>query len=72
MELTDLDRDLLRFEQSAPRNIGLKEERIRRELGMSPLRYYHRLNLLIDAPAAASEFPQLTARLRRLRQQRAD
>ncbi|MDU0479008.1 DUF3263 domain-containing protein [Staphylococcus chromogenes] len=72
MQLTDEDRALLTFESNAPRNIGMKEENIREQFGISPMRYYHRLNQLIDTPAASAEFPQLVSRLRRLRDQRAD
>lgn len=72
MELADSDRAILDFEAAAPRNIGIKEEKIRAQLGLTPIRYYHRLNMLIDAPAASREYPQLVARLQRLRQLRAD
>lgn len=70
-ELSDFDARLLDFEEAAPRSLGAKEEAIRDRLGISPVRYYQRLNLLIDAPAAMAAHPVLTARLRRLRDQRA-
>ncbi|MGD7001509.1 DUF3263 domain-containing protein [Corynebacterium halotolerans] len=69
-ELDDFDARLLDFEEHAPRSLGAKEEAIRKQLGISPVRYYQRLNLLIDAPAAMAEHPVLTARLRRIRDQR--
>jgi hypothetical protein len=71
-ELSDADARLLAFEERAPRSAGTKEELIRRELGMSPVRYYQRLNLLIDVPAAMAAHPVLTARLRRIRDRRAE
>lgn len=61
------DAQLLAFEERAPRAVGAKEEAIRARFDISPIRYYQRLNILIDLPAAMEEFPQLTARLRRLR-----
>ncbi|MEJ5927701.1 DUF3263 domain-containing protein [Corynebacterium sp. H128] len=71
-ELADGDRKILEFESRAPQNIGKKEEAIRSELGMTPLRYYHRLNALIDVPAAVAAYPVLLHRLDRLRFQRAE
>lgn len=71
-ELDDFDARLLEFEEHAPRSLGAKEEAIREQLGISPVRYYQRLNLLIDAPAALAEHPTLISRLRRLREQRAE
>ncbi|GAB2510646.1 hypothetical protein CATRI_11705 [Corynebacterium atrinae] len=70
-ELSDSDARLLAFEERAPRSAGLKEEAIRAQLGMSPVRYYQRLNLLIDVPAAMSAHPVLLSRLRRVRDRRA-
>lgn len=71
-ELKDIDARLLAFEERAPRSVGAKEEAIRTELGMTPVRYYQRLNLLVDLPAAMAAYPVLTARLRRLRGRRAE
>lgn len=70
-ELSDADARLLDFEERAPRSAGAKEELIRKQLGMSPVRYYQRLNLLIDVPAAMAAHPVLLARLRRIRDRRA-
>lgn len=64
--------NLLRFESTAPRTLGAKEDAIRAELGISPIRYYQKLNRAIDTPEAMQEFPLLTARLRRKRDSRAD
>ncbi|QGU01226.1 hypothetical protein CKALI_01635 [Corynebacterium kalinowskii] len=72
MPLSEADRTLLEFESRAPRNVGAKEEAIRAELGITPVRYFHRLNALIDDPAAVAEFPVLVHRLERIRHQRAN
>ncbi|WP_231587492.1 DUF3263 domain-containing protein [Corynebacterium comes] len=71
-ELSDDDARLLDFEERAPRSAGAKEELIRKQLGMSPVRYYQRLNLLIDVPAAMAAHPVLLGRLRRIRDRRAE
>ena len=55
--------DLLAFEETAPKSIGAKEDAIRTQLGLSPVR--------IDLPEVMAQYPQLTARLRRIRDQRA-
>ncbi|AMO89442.1 hypothetical protein WM42_1723 [Corynebacterium simulans] len=65
--MSDLDAAILEFESHAPRGIGPKEEAIRAELDISPVRYHQRLNVLLDAPAAAEAYPVLVARLRRVR-----
>ena len=70
--LSDLDAAILDFEETAPRSIGRKEEAIRAQLDISPVRYHQRLNLLLDAPAAAQSHLLLVARLRRLREERED
>ena len=61
------DLALLDFEARAPRSLGAKEEAIRRELGLSPMRYFQRLNALLDSPDALAARPQLVRRLQRLR-----
>nr|WP_083584181.1 DUF3263 domain-containing protein [Corynebacterium sp. NML130628] len=66
-QLSDSDRAILNFEAHAPRAIGAKEEAITTQLGLTPVRYYQKLNLLLDAPSALAEFPQLVRRLQRLR-----
>ncbi|WP_308766995.1 DUF3263 domain-containing protein [uncultured Corynebacterium sp.] len=68
--LSDLDAAILDFEETAPRSIGRKEEAIRAQLDISPVRYHQRLNLLLDAPAAAQSHPLLVARLRLVREER--
>lgn len=69
MEPNDLT--ILDFAARAPRSLGAREEAIRVELGMSPFRYYQKLNSLIDDPFALSARPQLVRRLQRIRDQRA-
>lgn len=65
--LTDTDLAVLRFAARAPRSIGTREDAIRSELGMQPIRYYQRLNGLLDSPDALAAEPQLVRRLQRLR-----
>lgn len=69
--LTDRDRELLDFTARAPRAAGAKEEAIRNELGISPVGYYRRLNILLDYGPAMQEYPLLIKRLRRVRNRRA-
>ncbi|MEK0373345.1 DUF3263 domain-containing protein [Corynebacterium mastitidis] len=68
MALSDFDARLLDFAERAPRALGAREEAIRAELGISPVRYYQRLNLLIDAPEAMAAHPALVRRLGVLRE----
>ncbi|MCP1388210.1 DUF3263 domain-containing protein [Corynebacterium sp. TA-R-1] len=65
--LSDVDLAVLDFEARAPRSLGAKEEAIQREFGISAVRYYQRLNVLIDSPEALEARPQLVRRLQRLR-----
>ena len=60
------DRDLLAFESAHPRPSDRKDDMIRAK-GISPVRYYQRLNQLIDVAWAREEFPAMLARLDRLR-----
>lgn len=69
-ELNEMDARILNFEERAPKSLGAKEDAIRKHLGISPVRYYQRLNQLIEDPTAIAEKPMLTARLRRLRDRR--
>lgn len=61
---------VVEFENSAPKTLGAKEEAIRKQLGLSPIRYYQLLNIAIDMPEIIEKFPVLTARLRRIRDSR--
>ncbi|WP_297851105.1 DUF3263 domain-containing protein [uncultured Corynebacterium sp.] len=65
------DLAVLDFAGRAPRSLGAREDAIRAELGISPFRYYQKLNTLIDSPEALAERPQLVRRLQRIRDQRA-
>ena len=71
-DLSENDARILNFEGRGMRAGGAKDEAIRAELGISPVRYYQRLNILIDVPEAMERFPTLTSRLRRLRNRRAE
>lgn len=68
--MDSFDLAVLDFAGRAPRSLGAREDAIRAELGISPFRYYQRLNALIDDPAALVERPQLVRRLQRIREQR--
>lgn len=63
-ELDDTDRAILDFESRTFRHVGLKERRIREELGLSRVKYFVRLNQLLDEPAALQYAPMLVNRLR--------
>lgn len=64
------DLAVLDFAEHAPRSLGAREDAIRAELGMSPFRYYQKLNSLIDDPSALAARPQLVRRLQRIRDER--
>lgn len=70
--LTELEAEILAFEARHPRHSPFKEERIRRRFDRSAAQYYQILGTLVDAPAALAYDPVLIARLRRLRDARAD
>lgn len=70
MALSECDARLLRFTETAPRELGEREEAIRRELGMSPTRYYQRLNILLEDVDALAAYPVLVHRLTRIRDSR--
>ncbi len=65
--LDEADREILAIENLQWKYQGAKEMEIRRRLGLSPTRYYQRLNVLIDTRAALEHDPMLVARLRRQR-----
>ncbi|MBV7282621.1 MULTISPECIES: DUF3263 domain-containing protein [Corynebacterium] len=68
-QLSEHDKAILELEKKRFVQSGRKEEAIR-SLGTTPVRYYQRLNELIDLPLAAEREPLLIARLRRLRERR--
>ena len=68
--LSDEDEAILELEERRYLRPGRKVEAIRQELGLTELRYYQRLNALLDVPEAEALHPQLVHRLRRLRDKR--
>ncbi|GED96439.1 DUF3263 domain-containing protein [Gordonia crocea] len=68
--MTDEDRALLDFADRWWRTAGAQHDAITRELGMTPTRYFQRLNALLDDPAALAHNPALVRRLQRVRAQR--
>lgn len=68
--LTDRDRALLDFESQWQRHGGAKEEAVRRELSLTPARYYQLLGRVIETADALAYDPLLVHRLRRLRDAR--
>lgn len=46
---------------------GAKDEAIREHLGLSPVRYYQKLNAIIETPEALAIDAQTVNRLRRIR-----
>ncbi|AZA10640.1 DUF3263 domain-containing protein [Corynebacterium gerontici] len=63
---------LLEFESRAPKSAGAKDDAIVKTFGISPIRYYQQLNVAIDQPAVMEAYPVLSARLRRIRDSRAN
>ena len=57
--LSETDLSVLRFAARAPRSIGTREDAIRSELGMQPIRYYQHLNRLLDSPDALAATKRL-------------
>ncbi|GAA1881538.1 DUF3263 domain-containing protein [Williamsia serinedens] len=68
--MTDDDKQVLEFAARWWRNSGAAETAIRNELGLSPVRFYQRLNRLLDSPAALAAEPVLVRRLQRVRSAR--
>jgi hypothetical protein len=62
--------DLLAFEDRWGKHTGNKEEAIRRELDLTPARYYQLLGRVIDTRQALEAHPQLVNRLQRIRDER--
>lgn len=69
-ELSEEDARILDVESTPVRSVAAKEELIRARLQMTPVRYYQRLNQLLDVPAAQAAYPVLVGRLRRIRDSR--
>lgn len=64
--MTDIERQVLAFEKRRWNRRGHKEQAIRDELGVSPVRYYQVLARLLDSQSALAAEPQLVNRLRRI------
>ncbi|GAA4858583.1 DUF3263 domain-containing protein [Saccharopolyspora rosea] len=65
--MNDTDRAILAFEKEHWHYAGNKERVIQERFGLSPTRYYQRLNRLLDEPEALAQQPALVKRLQRLR-----
>ena len=63
--LTHSDIQLLEFEDTHPRRSGLKNDAILHRLGMSPARYYQRLDALVRQEAVRDRYPRLADRIAR-------
>jgi hypothetical protein len=61
------DLAVLRFAGQWWRTGGAREQAIVDQFGVTPVRFYQRLNQLLDTPAAAAAEPVLVARLIRIR-----
>ena len=68
--LTHQDIRLLEFEDTHPRRTGLKNDAILHRLGMSPARYYQRLDFLVRQQAVIDRWPRLAERIGRRAQRR--
>lgn len=68
--LTDLDTAMLEIEHHWWPTAGRKEDAIRDQLGMTPTRYYQRLNRLADTEAAMAHDAVTVNRVKRLRSKR--
>lgn len=66
-ELSDLDREILEFEQDWVSHAGAKESEVQARFALTPTGYHQLLNRLIDNPAAEDHAPRLVRRLRRRR-----
>jgi len=68
--LSELDERTLEFERQWWKHPGAKEAAIRETFDESPVRFYQRLNALIDTPEAVAYDVLLVKRLQRLRHRR--
>lgn len=68
--LTETEKKMLYLEQGFFKYAGVKDTQINTVLGMSPTRYYQKLNQLIDDPRALAWDPMTVKRLQRLRDAR--
>ncbi|GAA3361926.1 MULTISPECIES: DUF3263 domain-containing protein [Saccharopolyspora] len=70
--MNDVDQAILAFESEFWRYPGSKDRVIQERFGLSPTRYYQRLNRLLDEPEALAQQPVLVKRLLRMRAERSD
>lgn len=66
MALTDRERAILDFEAAWWQQRGAKEDAIRAQFDISPVRYTQLLNQLLDQPEALAYSPTVVNRLRRI------
>jgi hypothetical protein len=66
-DLVERDLEILDFERDWWRYDGAKETAIREQFGIDAVRYYQRLNWIIDQPQALDHDALLVKRLRRTR-----
>lgn len=64
--LTDRERAILDFEAGWWQQRGAKEDAIRAQFDISPVRYTQLLNQLLDRPEALAYSPTVVNRLRRI------
>ncbi|GAB6986231.1 DUF3263 domain-containing protein [Nocardioides pyridinolyticus] len=69
-DLSDLDREILAFEEDWVTHAGAKDTAVRERFDLTPAGYHQLLNRIIDNPAAEAHAPRLVRRLRRLRDAR--
>ncbi|MFR9729453.1 DUF3263 domain-containing protein [Saccharopolyspora sp. MS10] len=70
--MNDVDHAILAFESEFWLRPGSKERVIQERFGISPTRYYQRLNRLLDEPEALARQPVLVKRLLRMRDERSE
>lgn len=68
--LSERDARILEFERQWWKYSGSKEQAVSALFGLTPIRYYQILNVLIDTPEALETAPMLVKRLRRMRSSR--
>lgn len=66
-QLSDLDREILAFEEDWVTHAGAKDSAVRERFDLTPTGYHQLLNRIIDNPAAEAHAPRLVRRLRRRR-----
>ncbi len=70
--ITHQDIRLLEFEERNPQHTPAKVDAIRNRIGMSPSRYYERLEWLARRREVADGYPRVVARARRRAELRRD